>query len=122
MNRIITNIGGFDELQYILQKNPGLVIVKFGAEWCGPCKKIESLVHTWFSNSPETVQCCLIDIDECIDLYGYLKTKKMIRGVPGILCWVKGNISYIPDDIVNEGDPVKVNEFFQRCADILSNK
>jgi thiol-disulfide isomerase/thioredoxin len=122
MKPIITYVEGFSGLQQILQSNPGLVIVKFGAEWCGPCKKIDPLVHTWFSNAPQSVQCCLIDIDECIDLYGYLKTKKMIRGVPGVLCWVRGNMSYIPDDIVNEGDPVKVTEFFQRCAVLLSNK
>jgi thiol-disulfide isomerase/thioredoxin len=119
VNPIITKIDGFPGLQGILQKNPGLVVVKFGAEWCGPCKKIEPIVNKWFTDGNQYVQCCLIDIDECIELYGYLKTKKMIRGVPGILCWVKGNTSYIPDDIVNEGDPVKVTEFFKRCCNLL---
>jgi len=119
MKQIITCIRDLREFQSILETNPGLVIIKFGAKWCGPCKKIEDVVDTWFKNSPSTVQCCLIDIDECIDIYGYLKTKKMIRGVPGILCWKKGNLSYIPDEIINEGDPVKVNEFFRACVDML---
>jgi thiol-disulfide isomerase/thioredoxin len=43
---IITYIKDKNHFTEILQTNPGLFIVKFGAEWCGPCKKIEGFFRT----------------------------------------------------------------------------
>ena len=121
-NKVITYIKNFYELKNILQSSPGLVVVMFGAEWCEPCKKINSVVYKWFSNSTIHIQCCYIDIDECRELFNYLNTKKIIFSLPSILCWVRGNESYSPDDMVNEGDPEKVTEFFNRCMEKLSKK
>jgi hypothetical protein len=56
----------------------------------------------------------LIDVDECFDFYGFLKSKKMVNGIPVILSYEKGNNNYIPNDIVVGSDVAKINEFFQR--------
>jgi len=103
-----------------LEANPGLIIVKFGATWCGPCKKIAPLVDYWMAKLPETVQCYIIDVDEDLDLYGFLYKKKMVHGVPAILCYEKGNLNYIPDDAVFGADDQKVIDFFARCLDKVS--
>jgi len=113
---ILTEINSKDHFVELLQKNPGLLIIKFGANWCGPCKKIEGFVHSWFDKMPETVQCMSVDIDESFEIYAFLKSKKMVNGIPVILCYEKGNLTYIPNDIVIGGDSVKVEEFFQRCC------
>jgi thiol-disulfide isomerase/thioredoxin len=89
--------------------------LKFGAEWCGPCKKIEGLVEQWFSVMPATVQCCKIDLDESFELYGFLKSKRRINGIPAILAYRKGNLNYIPNDMMAGADVAQVNAFFQRC-------
>jgi len=105
-------------LATLLENNPGVVILKFGAEWCGPCKKIEGIVYEWFSKLPENeTQCVLIDIDddECFDLYATLKSKKMVNGVPTILAYVKGNKTIIPDFNVVGTDSTQLNYFFNRC-------
>jgi thiol-disulfide isomerase/thioredoxin len=115
----ITEIDGPEGLSNVLNNNPGLVIIKFGATWCGPCKKIESQVHFWMNGSPNNVQCCIIDIDDNFELYGFLKTKKMINGIPGIMCWKKNNVNYIPDDVVIGADPQEIDLFFQRCSKII---
>jgi thiol:disulfide interchange protein len=119
MNRkpLITDIPTINKLNEILEKNPGLVIIKFGAEWCGPCKKIEKLVHSCIDYMPETVQSVIIDIDNNFELYAYFKNKKRLNGIPAILCWNKDNVSLIPDDSVVSSDETQVKMFFQRCYD-----
>jgi thioredoxin-like negative regulator of GroEL len=112
---VITDIPTKEKFAEHLQTNPGLLIMKFGATWCGPCKKIEKQVHDCFDKMPDNVQCAIIDIDECFDLYGFLQKKKMINGVPGILAYWKGNLNYIPNDSVVGADPNQVNAFFERC-------
>ena len=100
----------------LLEKNPGLVILKLGASWCGPCKTIKPVVDAFFASSPDNVICCDIDVDESFDLYAYLKSKKMVNGIPVMLCYKRDNTSFIPDDSVTGSDPVQLDAFFKRCG------
>uniref|UniRef100_A0A6C0I552 Thioredoxin domain-containing protein n=1 Tax=viral metagenome TaxID=1070528 RepID=A0A6C0I552_9ZZZZ len=111
---ILTSIGDTKQFQQLLSENPGELIVKFGAEWCGPCKRIEKDVKATFERMPSTVQTAIVDIDEELDVYAFLKTKKMVNGIPAILCWKKGNTSYIPDDSVLGADLEQLRLFFDR--------
>jgi thioredoxin 1 len=112
---IITEIPNLQNFSDLLKSNPGLLIIKFGAEWCGPCKKIEGLVNEWFNKMPDNVQAAIVDVDECFELYGFLKTKKRVNGIPVILCYYKGNLNYISDDTVIGADVTQINLFFERC-------
>jgi thioredoxin 1 len=114
---IITKIESVIAFQKLLIDNPGVVVLKFGAEWCGPCKKIEGLVEQWFAAMPATVQCCKIDVDESFELYGFLKSKRRINGIPAILAYRKGNLNYIPNDMMAGTDVAQVNAFFQRVRE-----
>jgi thiol-disulfide isomerase/thioredoxin len=105
-----------DEFLKLLKVNPGLVIVKLGATWCGPCRKIAHLVEGFFASSPPEVICADIDVDESIDLYSYLKQKRMVNGIPVILLYKRGNVSFVPDDSVTGGDPGQLDAFFKRCG------
>ena len=95
-----------------------LIVVKFGAEWCGPCKKIKPLWNEWISLVPNNIVIVDIDIDESIDLYVQLKAKKMVKGVPTILAFY-GDVNreqwYIPDDSVSGGNEGDVKNFMNRC-------
>jgi thiol-disulfide isomerase/thioredoxin len=115
MMTLLTEIRNTAHFQEILQANPGQVIIKFGAEWCGPCKKIESQVHEWMHRMPQNVLCIMLDVDECFELYAFLKTKKMVNGIPAILSYDRGNVNYIPSDSVIGADVEQVNLFFERC-------
>jgi thiol-disulfide isomerase/thioredoxin len=101
------------DLQTILANNPSVVLIKFSAEWCGPCKKIAPTVDHWKNALPETVDFYEIDIDESINLFSYFKNRKMLAGVPSIMCWRSGNVTNIPDYNVNTGDIEQVNGFFR---------
>jgi thiol-disulfide isomerase/thioredoxin len=77
MNKnIISKFNNFEEFKQILHVNPGLFIIKFGASWCQPCKKIKHVVDGVFSTTPDTVLCADIDIDEKGNQEIYLKLKK----------------------------------------------
>jgi len=113
---IISYFQSRDHFIRLLENNPGLVIIKMGATWCGPCKKIQPVVDAFFASSPANVICCEINVDESFDLYSYFKSKKMVNGVPVIMCYKKGNTTYIPDDSVSGADPVHLDAFFKRCG------
>lgn len=101
--------------QELLIQNPGIIIIKFGASWCGPCKRIESLLQQYYKQMPDNVQCVVVDIDNSTEIYSFMRTKKMVSGVPAILCYMKGNLSYIPDELTVGADPTQLRIFFQKC-------
>lgn len=113
---IISYIPNRNDFMNLLSNNPGLIIIKFGAKWCGPCKKIQPILDGFFATSPDNVLCCEIDVDECFDLYSFLKSKKMVNGIPVILLYKKGNNSFIPDDSVVGSEPIALDAFFRRCG------
>ena len=105
-----------------LEANTGLLILKFGATWCEPCKRIEGLVHDEFAKlSADNVTCATIDIDDSFDLYAYLKARKVVKSIPAVLVYVTGNTTIYPDDIVNTSDNQEVAAFFSRCRNMLNN-
>jgi thiol:disulfide interchange protein len=98
-------------LNNILPNNPGFIIIKFTADWCGPCKNIKQIVYDKFENAPDNILCFDVDVDDNADVYSYFKSKKMVNGIPVILVWNKGNTSFIPDNTISGGDPTKVHTF-----------
>jgi thiol:disulfide interchange protein len=113
---IISEIANRDAFFHLLQNNPGLIILKLSAVWCGGCKLIEKPVHAFFATSPPEVVCGDIDVDQSFDFYSFLKSKKMVNGIPVLLCFKKGNATYIPDDIITGADPQQLHQFFVRCG------
>lgn len=121
---VISEIANRDAFFTLLQHNPGLIIIKLGAEWCGPCHAIKPAVHGFFASSPPEVVCADIDVDKSIDFYSFLRSKKMVNGIPVLLCYKKGNSTYIPDDAITGSDAAQLHNFFGRCGkhlmDVLS--
>lgn len=117
---IISSFSNRDEFLQLLTVNPGLILIKYGASWCGPCKKIAPLIDAFFMTSPDTVICADIDVDESFDLYSFMKNKRMINGIPAIMCYKKGNTTYIPDDMITGADPNELHSFFKRCGMLIA--
>lgn len=117
-NQIITQIESKDQFFRLLELNPGLIIIKFTATWCKPCKKIKEEVNEFFNNTRNNTICCDLDIDNesNLELYNFLKSKRMVNGIPTIVCYKKGTLTYGLDDIHVGSDLVELNKFFQRCV------
>ena len=45
---VITQLKTPNDLEQLLKANTGLVLIKLGATWCGPCKKIDPLIMQWY--------------------------------------------------------------------------
>jgi len=119
--QVISEIANREAFFTLLQHNQGLIILKLGAKWCGPCKIIEPAVHGFFASSPPEVICADIDVDVSFDFYSFLKSKKMVNGIPVLLCYKKGNSTYAPDDMVTGADPLQLHQFFIRCGNHLED-
>jgi thioredoxin-like negative regulator of GroEL len=113
---VVSEIANRDAFFTLLRHNQGLILLKLGAEWCGPCKTIKKSVDGFFASSPPEVICADIDVDKSFDFYSFLKAKKMVNGIPVILCYKKGNSTYIPDDVVTGSDATQIHQFFTRCG------
>ena len=94
-----------------------LIIIKFTASWCGPCKNIKSTTEEYIKKLPSSIKYVEIDIDESLDLYVFLKNKKMVNGIPAILAYYPGEKDnfYVPDDSCLGGNINNVKMFFERC-------
>ena len=97
-----------------------IIMIKFGAEWCAPCKKIAPLYQAYIAANPPNILFCDIDVDTNLDLYVALKKQKMISGIPALFAFfgdVKRDSWFIPDDSVVGGDENEIKKFFKRCTE-----
>jgi thioredoxin-like negative regulator of GroEL len=109
----------YEFAEELKNNNPGLILVKFGATWCKPCKKVDTLIKERMLQMPDTFSCFIIDIDECLDVYAFLKAKRMVNGIPSILAWKKGNQGIIPDAVVASSNENEINIFFENCLEMV---
>jgi thiol-disulfide isomerase/thioredoxin len=103
-----------------------IIILKFGAEWCKPCNMIKDIIKNQTDNMDKNIHFYNIDIDESIELYVKLKSKKMINGIPSLLAWYpnKRDINngwYIPDNTVSGVDEKSISNFFSKCNNLQRN-
>jgi thioredoxin 1 len=96
-------------------ENQGVIIIKFGADWCGHCKQIDPLVKKYMSMLPASIICYVIDVDQNTEVYGFLRSKKMVNGIPAILAYYKGNNSYVPNDVVIGANANEITGLFNRA-------
>lgn len=120
-NTIITELLPEQLVRLREESDPQIVfIIKFGATWCGPCKKIKQECENYFykiNTTYKNIMCFDIDVDDSVELYMILKKRKMVNGLPTILAYYGGKTEhwYIPNDSVSGGDVPKVRAFFERC-------
>jgi len=102
-----------DFLQMLQTKQKPL-LVKFTADWCGPCKRVKPLVDAFLT--PEirsSIDYLEIDIDNSVDVYAYMKTKRMLNGIPTLFYYDMSNKHFPPTYSVSTGKESTVNEFLQ---------
>ena len=70
---------------------------------------------------PHNILCGDLDVDDNLDVYAYLKVKKMVSGIPVLIAYFKGNtaIAYHEED---PAAPAKLLTDFAKENDTLTLK
>jgi len=117
MRPVIHELSSSNLFFELLHKNPGWIVMKWGAKWCAPCKRIDPVVYQWFDKMPDTVQCMMLDVDLSSETYLFLKSKKMVPAVPTLLAYRKPElgqpVTFAPDLIVVGANPEEIKQFFK---------
>jgi thioredoxin 1 len=69
-------------------KDNEYVVVKFGAEWCGPCKQIAPVLEELADTYQDRLKYISVDVEESYDI----ATEYKIRNVPTILFLKQGEV------------------------------
>ena len=99
-----------------------MVIIWFSAPWCAPCRKIKSTCEKKLEEinklNNKNIDIFQINVDDHLELFGWLKTKRMVPGIPSIIAYygdVNRELWYAPDDSVSGANEKEVKDFFDRC-------
>jgi thiol-disulfide isomerase/thioredoxin len=112
---VSTDINTPTELYNFINNNASKpTIVKFGATWCGPCKKIEPLVERFYKQHHHTFNWVFVDIDIAIELFSFFKKRRIANGIPAIMRFKAPATGTPPDDIVVGAHEAEFNQFFVR--------
>ena len=68
-------------------KTHKIVIIKFTATWCGPCKRSLPLVTELFNQMPNNISMIVVDIDKGRDIASAMK----IKSVPTMYNYIDGS-------------------------------
>ena len=109
--KILKFSGTRTEFATLIENNPGILIFKFTADWCGPCKKIKEYSYKKSNDLPAHITLLEVDVDECFDLYAFLKHKKMVNGIPEFLAYSKC-VKDVPFDSITVANLPELETFF----------
>ena len=113
--KIIKFSGTRTDFATLMTNNPGILIFKFTADWCGPCKKIKEYSYMKSNELPDHITMFEVNVDECFDFYAFLKHKKMVNGIPVFLAYARG-MNEGPIASITGASVPDLDVFFNTCV------
>lgn len=81
-----------------------LTLVDFYADWCGPCKTLAPILQEVKLVLKDEVKIIKINVDQHQDL----AAEFMVRGVPTMLLFKKGQMLWRQSGVIGKNDLVKI--------------
>ncbi len=75
------------QLENLIKENK-LLVVEFGTEWCGPCKKMKPILEELEKELKEKTNICFFDVSK----YPSKASEFEIMSVPQILIFKEGSL------------------------------
>jgi len=75
------------------------VLVDYWAEWCGPCKMIDPLLHELADEYGDRIRIAKLNIDENQQVTSQFK----IRGIPTLMVFADGKVQGMKVGAVTKG-------------------
>jgi len=85
------------QYQDIIKNTIGLVIVKFGAMWCGPCKMMEPILKKLSEEHPD-ITFLSVDVDDNTEI----STHYNIKSLPTMLFIREGIVKYTQEGVTQK--------------------
>jgi hypothetical protein len=95
---------------FLNQLGSDLVVVFFTSTDCVPCATIKPYVQEKIKMCPYT--CLELDRNNDSDVYSVLQTKKQLKGVPSLLAYSKGNVSFMANLSISGTNQNEIDCFF----------
>ena len=73
---VFNEIADREAFMNILENNEGVIILKFGADWCQPCKLISPYVKELTEKLPHNITLYDLDVDDNFEIFAFMKVKK----------------------------------------------
>ena len=99
----ITNVTDDNFEEKVLNSSKPFLL-RFTADWCGPCKRIADYVDELFGLTSSNVQLVKLDVDESQEVANYLN----IRKLPTFISFVGSDKM----DVLEGAKKVEVKKFF----------
>lgn len=103
----MTDLPSQEFFESLIKKNPSkphdpIVIIKFGATWCGPCRRLDIDFLINLSDQIKWYEC---DIDENDYTPGYCG----VKSIPAFLAIVNGNVQplFVSSDTIKVAQWIK---------------
>lgn len=108
----IEHVISLEEYLNIIKNKP--VVIKFGASWCGPCRKLQPIFQKLAEEHGDKIQFCEVNIDKSEDISIHEK----IQSIPLVLFY---NTDPIPELSVLGFQPNLLAENVDKFAELLTS-
>jgi thiol-disulfide isomerase/thioredoxin len=102
-----------DQFKQIIESKSQSVVFKLGATWCAPCIRAAPTIESEVAKLSDKIKYYELDVDTSLDVYGMLKSKKMVSGIPSLLCYYEDNTSIWPDEAISTSKEEDICAFFK---------
>jgi thioredoxin-like negative regulator of GroEL len=104
------------DFRTLLESNRDWIVVYLSAPWCIPCGKAGPIIEARAAKLPEKVTYLHLNVDTCFDVYALLRAKKQVKGIPALLGYKPGNVTFLADVSCSGSDERDIDAFFSKIC------